>query len=135
MRLFKNFNFATANVMMFILGVLLFSSLVMMPQFLQTALGIHGRKCRAGSFGQRLCRADGNAHRRPAYRKIPGQIHHRLGWLALAVGMYVSTVRLDLLISFRSAAVLRVMQAVRAWLSVRSNHAGGLHRDAAGKVQ
>jgi MFS transporter, DHA2 family, multidrug resistance protein len=38
-RLFKNFNFATASVMMFIFGVLLFSSLVMMPQFLQTVMG------------------------------------------------------------------------------------------------
>src|SRR5271165_4422773 len=38
-RLFKNFNFATANLMMFTLGILLFSSLVMMPQFLQTLLG------------------------------------------------------------------------------------------------
>src|ERR1700738_2084515 len=35
-RLFKNFNFATANLMMFTLGIILFSSLVMMPQFLQT---------------------------------------------------------------------------------------------------
>ena len=38
-RLFKNFNFITASVMMFIFGVLLFSSLVMMPQFLQTVMG------------------------------------------------------------------------------------------------
>ena len=32
--LFKNFNFATASVMMFIFGVLLFGALVTMPQFL-----------------------------------------------------------------------------------------------------
>ena len=38
-RLFKNFNFATANLMMFTLGVVYFSSLVMMPQFLQTLMG------------------------------------------------------------------------------------------------
>ena len=38
-RLFKNFNFATANLMMFMLGVVYFSSLVMMPQFLQTLMG------------------------------------------------------------------------------------------------
>ena len=37
--MFKSFNFAVANLMMFILGVLLFSSLVMMPQFLQTLMG------------------------------------------------------------------------------------------------
>ena len=54
LRLFKNFNFATANVMMFIFGVLLFSSLVMMPQFLQTVLGYTaenaGLFCRAADW-------------------------------------------------------------------------------------
>src|SRR6266446_6090768 len=38
-RLFKNLNFLGANAMMFILGIMLFSSLVMMPQFLQTLVG------------------------------------------------------------------------------------------------
>src|SRR5437016_1053352 len=38
-RLFKNLNFLGANAMMFILGIMLFSSLVMMPQFLQTLMG------------------------------------------------------------------------------------------------
>src|SRR5438309_1623308 len=37
-RLFKNLNFLGANAMMFILGIMLFSSLVMMPQFLQTLM-------------------------------------------------------------------------------------------------
>ncbi|MGB6232637.1 MAG: DHA2 family efflux MFS transporter permease subunit, partial [Candidatus Acidiferrales bacterium] len=37
--LFKNFNFLGANAMMFILGIMLFSSLVMMPQYLQTLMG------------------------------------------------------------------------------------------------
>src|SRR5207245_2579575 len=38
-RLFKNLNFLGANAMMFILGIMLFSSLVMMPLFLQTLVG------------------------------------------------------------------------------------------------
>ena len=38
-RMFKNFNFAVSSLMMFVLGVLLFSSLVMMPLFLQTLMG------------------------------------------------------------------------------------------------
>ena len=32
-------NFLGANAMMFVLGIMLFSSLVMMPQFLQTLMG------------------------------------------------------------------------------------------------
>src|SRR6185295_9196640 len=35
LRLFKNFNFAMANLMMFTLGVVYFSSLVLIPQLLQ----------------------------------------------------------------------------------------------------
>ncbi|MFZ0993359.1 MAG: DHA2 family efflux MFS transporter permease subunit, partial [Candidatus Sulfotelmatobacter sp.] len=38
-RMFKNFNFASSSLMMFTLGILLFSSLVLMPQFLQTLVG------------------------------------------------------------------------------------------------
>src|SRR3984893_1022992 len=38
-RLFKNFNVATTNLMFLILGVVLFSSTVLMPQLLQTLMG------------------------------------------------------------------------------------------------
>src|SRR5580698_6815667 len=34
--MFKSFNFASSSLMMFMLGIMLFSSLVLMPQFLQT---------------------------------------------------------------------------------------------------
>src|SRR5580693_1322523 len=38
-RMYKSFNFALANLMMFVLGMVFFSSLVLMPQFLQTLMG------------------------------------------------------------------------------------------------
>ena len=38
-RLFKNFNFASTSVMFFVVGVVLFSSTVLLPQFLQTLMG------------------------------------------------------------------------------------------------
>jgi DHA2 family multidrug resistance protein len=37
--MFKNFNFASSSLMMFMMGIMLFSSLVLMPQFLQILLG------------------------------------------------------------------------------------------------
>src|ERR1700745_4320524 len=40
--------------------------------------------------------------------KIPAKYIMAFGWLCLAAGMYYSTMRVDLLISFRSAATLRV---------------------------
>ncbi len=44
--------------------------------------------------------------------KYPAKYIIAAGWLALALGMYVSTVQLDTLISFKSAAVLRAEQSV-----------------------
>src|SRR5258705_9714555 len=38
-RLFRNFNYLGSNLMMFNLGVVLFSSIVLLPQFLQSYLG------------------------------------------------------------------------------------------------
>src|SRR6202051_2112760 len=38
-RMFKSFNFASSSLMMFTLGILLFSSLVLLPQLLQTLVG------------------------------------------------------------------------------------------------
>src|ERR1041385_2855719 len=38
-RLFKNTNFATANMMMFMVGAVSFATTVLMPQFLQTLMG------------------------------------------------------------------------------------------------
>ena len=39
MHLFRNLNFLSANAMMFVAGIMMFSSLVMMPQFLQLLMG------------------------------------------------------------------------------------------------
>ena len=111
-RLFKNFNFATANVMMFLFGILLFGSLVMMPQFLQTVLGYTAEN--AGlvlSFGGFLVLLEMPIVGTLA-GKYPAKYIIAAGWLALAIGMYISMVWFDTLISFKSAAVLRVIQSV-----------------------
>jgi DHA2 family multidrug resistance protein len=110
--LFKNFNFATANVMMFIFGVLLFGALVTMPQFLQTVLGYTAENAGlvlsgGGAVVLALMPIVGMLA-----GKYPAKYIIAAGWLALAIGMYVSTVRLDTLISFQSATVLRLIQSV-----------------------
>src|ERR1700753_1044628 len=87
-RLFKSFNFASANVMMFILGVSLFSSLVLMPQFLQTLLGytseLAGLALSAGGLILLF--------EMPLIGQLSRKIHARrliaFGWLALSVAMY-----------------------------------------------
>ena len=109
-RLFKSFNFATANVMMFILGLLLFSSLVMMPQFLQTLLGYTAESAGLVLSASGLVVLFEMPIVGQLTGKFPAKYIIAFGWLTLALGMYISTVRIDLLMSFRSAAVLRVFQ-------------------------
>jgi len=110
-RLFKNFNFATANLMMFTLGILLFSSLVMMPQFLQTLLGYTAESAGLVLSASGLVLLFEMPIVGQLTTKLPAKYIIGFGWLALACGMYYSTVRVDLLMSFRSAASLRVAQA------------------------
>src|SRR5271154_2604894 len=110
--LFKNFNFATANVMMFIFGVLLFGALVTMPQFLQTVLGYTAENAGlvlsgGGAVVLALMPIVG-----VLAGKYPAKYIIAAGWLALAIGMYISTVQLDTLISFQSATILRLIQSV-----------------------
>jgi DHA2 family multidrug resistance protein len=110
-RLFKNFNFATANLMMFTLGILLFSSLVMMPQFLQTLLGYTAQSAGLVLSASGVVLLFEMPIVGQLTTKLPAKYIIGFGWLALACGMYYSTVRVDLLMSFRSAAGLRVAQA------------------------
>jgi MFS transporter, DHA2 family, multidrug resistance protein len=111
-RLFKNFNYLSSNLMMFTLGIMLFSSLVMMPLFLQTLLGytaeLAGLVLSGGGLVLLLCM--------PIVGQLTSRVQARyiiaFGWLCLAIGMYYSTQRIDLTLSFVSASWLRVIQVV-----------------------
>jgi len=111
-RMFKSFNFASAALMMFVLGILLFSSLVLMPQFLQTLLGytslLSGLALSAGGVVLLF--------EMPIVGQLTTKIQARhmiaFGWLALSIAMYYSTKRIDLQISFSAATWLRVAQVV-----------------------
>jgi MFS transporter, DHA2 family, multidrug resistance protein len=111
-RLFRSFNFASANLMMFTLGIMLFSSLVMMPQFLQTLLGytsqLAGLAISAGGLALLL--------EMPIMGQLTTKIQARyliaFGWLCLSIAMFYSTKRIDLQISFSNALWLRVTQVI-----------------------
>jgi DHA2 family multidrug resistance protein len=111
-RMFKSFNFASANLMMFALGILLFSSLVLMPQFLQTLVGytseLAGLALSAGGLVLLF--------EMPIMGKLTTKVQARyliaLGWLLLAIAMFYSTKRIDLLISFTAAVWLRITQVI-----------------------
>jgi DHA2 family multidrug resistance protein len=111
-RLFKNLNFAGANLMFFVFGILLFSSLVLMPQFLQTLLGytaeLAGLALSAGGLVLLF--------EMPVIGQLTSKVQARwliaFGWFALSIAMYYSTKRIDLLISFRAAVLLRIAQVI-----------------------
>ncbi len=111
-RMFKNFNFASSSLMMFALGILLFSSLVLMPQFLQTLLGytseLAGLALSAGGVVLLV--------EMPIMGQLTTKVQARrliaFGWLALSIAMYYSTKRLDLDISFSASVWLRIEQVI-----------------------
>jgi len=109
--MFTQFNFAISSLMMFFLGVLLFSSLVMMPQFLQTLMGYTAESAGLVLSGAGLVILLEMPVVGQLTTKIPTKYIMAFGWLSLAIGMYVSTKRMDLDISFASAARLRIVQS------------------------
>jgi DHA2 family multidrug resistance protein len=111
-RMFKNFNFASSSLMMFVLGIMLFSSLVMMPQYLQIYLGYTSQVAGlAISFGGVALLIE-----MPIMGILTTKFQARyliaFGWVCLALAMFYSTKRIDLLISFSSALWLRVAQVI-----------------------
>jgi DHA2 family multidrug resistance protein len=111
-RMFKSFNFASASLMMFMLGIMLFSSLVLMPQFLQTLVGytseLAGLALSAGGLVLLF--------EMPIMGQLTTKIQARyliaFGWLALSIAMFYSTQRIDLQISFSAATWLRIAQVI-----------------------
>jgi len=111
-RMFKSFNFASSSLMMFTLGIMLFSSLVLMPQFLQTLVGytsqLAGLALSAGGLVLLI--------EMPIMGQLTTKIQARrliaFGWLALSFSMFYSTQRIDLQISFSAATWLRITQVI-----------------------
>ncbi|MGH9688568.1 MAG: DHA2 family efflux MFS transporter permease subunit [Candidatus Acidiferrales bacterium] len=108
--LFENLNFLSANAMMFVLGLMLFSSLVMMPLFLQTLMGYTAESAGLVLSGGGLLLLFLMPVVGVLSSKVQAKYLVAFGWFTLAVGMWASTRQLDLQISFVSASVLRLIQ-------------------------
>jgi len=110
-RLFKNGTFSMSNLMMFTLGVTLFGSTVLLPQFTQLLLGYSAKQ--AGmvlSPGGVLIMC-----MMPFIGKFMGKIDARkmiaFGFIALSAAMFYMSHRLYLGIDFKHAVLLRMYQA------------------------
>ena len=78
---------------MFMLGILLFSSLVMMPQFLQTLMGYTAESAGLVLSAGGLVLLVEMPIVGQLTTKIPAPYIMAFGWLALAIGMFYSTRR------------------------------------------
>ena len=111
-RMYRNWNFVQANIMIFVLGLVLFAALVMLPLFLQSLLGYTAQSAGLVLSGGGLFLL----FMTPVIGVLSGKIQARyliaFGWLTVALGMFISSRELQLGISFRSAAWLRVFQVV-----------------------
>jgi DHA2 family multidrug resistance protein len=111
-RLFKNSNFAAANLMIFFVGAVYFSSLVMMPLFLQSLLGYDAKT--AGlvlSLGGLVTLVT-----LPLVGRLTTMFQARYlvaaGWTAIVCAMALTALRLNLLVSYEEARWLRLTQSV-----------------------
>ncbi len=111
-RMFRNFNFLGANIMIFILGIMLFSSLVMMPLFLQTLVGYTAESAGLVLSGGGLVLLFLMPVAGTLASKVQARYIIAFGWLVLSLGMYYSTQHLDLEISFGAASLMRVFQVL-----------------------
>jgi MFS transporter, DHA2 family, multidrug resistance protein len=111
LRLFKNRTFAISFVMMFIVGLALYGTTVLIPQLLQTLMGYTAEKAgMALSFGglaTMFCM--------PFVGRMIGKVDARymaaFGFLVMALALFHMT-QLNLQMSFSYAAKLRVYQAI-----------------------
>jgi DHA2 family multidrug resistance protein len=111
-RLFKYFNFSAANVMMFLVGAVSFSSTVLMPQFLQSLMGYTAQKAGMVLSGAALILLIELPVVGLLGSRIQGRYLMAGGWGVLSIAMYISTQQMDLLMSFQSASILRVIQYI-----------------------
>jgi DHA2 family multidrug resistance protein len=110
-RLFKDFNYLSSNLMMFFLGLMLFSSTVMIPQFLQNLLGYTSESAGLVLSGGGVMLLMMMPIVGTLSSKVQARYMIGFGWLALALSMYYTAQHLDLQISFWSASLIRVLQA------------------------
>jgi MFS transporter, DHA2 family, multidrug resistance protein len=109
-QLFKVFNFAASNLMMFTLGIMLFSSLVLMPLFLQTLAGYTAQVAGLAISAGGVCLLIEMPIMGALTTKVQARRLIAFGWLCLAGAMFYSTKQIDLAISFQTALWLRVAQ-------------------------
>jgi MFS transporter, DHA2 family, multidrug resistance protein len=111
-RLFRNRNFSTAMFFTFVLGIVLFGTTVVIPQFLQLLLGYPAQKAGEALAGGGLMML--------VMMPIAGQLVSRMdqrimmafGFCATGASLFYMASHISLLIDFKTAALLRTYQTI-----------------------
>jgi MFS transporter, DHA2 family, multidrug resistance protein len=111
-RLFKNMNFATSSVMMFMVGAASFSTTVLMPQFLQNLLGYTAEKAGMVLSAAAILLLIELPFVGQLTVKMQARYLIAIGWFALTIAMFYSTSQIFLGLSFSAATWLRIAQYV-----------------------
>jgi MFS transporter, DHA2 family, multidrug resistance protein len=111
-RMFKSFNFAAANLMMFMMGFMLFSTLVLIPEFLQTLNGYTAELAGLVLSGGGVVLLTMMPITGRLTSKIQARYLIAMGWFCLAIGLIYSAHQIDLYISFGFATWLRITHVI-----------------------
>jgi DHA2 family multidrug resistance protein len=109
-RLFRNLNFLSANAMMFMAGIVMFSGLVMMPQYLQLLMGYSSEAAGLVLSGGGVLLLIMMPIAGTLTTMVQARYLVATGWFLTAAAMFYSAQHLDLEISFWTASLLRVVQ-------------------------
>src|SRR5271156_5651528 len=111
LKLLKNRNFGTAVFLQLILGMVLFGSTVLIPQYLQTLLGYTAERAGMVLSPAGFVMMAGMAIAGRTLGKGDPRLMVMMGYIATAIGLYNLT-QLDLYTSFGHATVWRMLQVI-----------------------
>jgi DHA2 family multidrug resistance protein len=111
-RLFKNPHFAVSNVLMFMLGIVIYGCAVLLPQMLQTLMGYTAETAGFVMSGGAICLILCFPIAGKLTNKYPAKYIMAFGWLFMTLGMVMSYTDADLQMSFGAASWVRIVQYV-----------------------
>lgn len=111
-KLFKRRNFATAMFFTFVLGMVLFGTTVVIPQFLQSLLGYPAVKAGEAMAGGGLAMLIMMPISGMLVSRMDPRIMMAAGFASTSAALYYMTTHLSLEMSFGTAAMLRTLQAL-----------------------
>jgi DHA2 family multidrug resistance protein len=111
-RLFSRRNFSVAMFFTFMLGIVLFGTTVVIPQFLQTLLGYPavkaGEALAGGGFAMLVMMPVAGA----LVSRMDPRVMMAAGFAGTALSLYFMTTHISLTLDFRTAFLLRTLQTV-----------------------